>query len=240
MALKAMARRVCPPLVWNYLAAVRRSFGGPGSATAPHAKSHPDAGLVQDLSLYWDERTAEILEHWGEGNAWSEIELIMAGRSGRVLDIACGTGRVMALLGRYPSLEVSGIDISDFLIGKAIERGLPADRLTVGDATRLQFADDSFDYAYSIGSLEHFTELGVAQFISECHRVTRSASFHMIPISRSGTDEGWIKTHQSFHNNSCEWWWQRFRARYAHVQMVDSRWEDAISLGKWFICMRSA
>ena len=79
---------------------------------------------ARDLDVYWDPQMAEILEHWGEGNAWNEIQLLLMNCRGRALDMACGTGKTMSLLAGLPALEVHGCDISDMLIGKALERGL--------------------------------------------------------------------------------------------------------------------
>lgn len=193
---------------------------------------------AQDLELYWDPEMAKILDTWGEGTAWNEIQLLLATAEGKVLDIACGTGKVMSLLAPYPALEVHGFDISDFLIGKALARGIPQERLHVADATKTPYADDQFDFGYSIGSLEHFTEPGILAFVAEAHRITRRASFHMIPVARSGRDEGWMKTHQSFHNNSVGWWVERYRTAYPVVHVLESAWHDKISVGKWFVCVK--
>lgn len=226
--MKELARQLCPPLVWQGLqrvaAGLRRAGRNAGSAA------------LQDLDVYWDPRMAEILEQWGEGNAWNEIQLIMADRSGKALDIACGTGKVMAMLARNPALEVHGCDISDMLIGKAVERGIARERLTVTDATQMSYPDGAFDWGYSIGSLEHFTEDGIQRFLAECRRVVRGATFHMVPVARSGRDEGWIKTFQSYHNNSAGWWLARCHAVYPGVQVLDSSWADRISVGKWLVC----
>jgi SAM-dependent methyltransferase len=191
----------------------------------------------QDLGVYWDPKMAALLETWGIGNAWNEIQLLLVNVEGRVLDIACGTGKVMTLLAPYPQLEVHGFDISDFLIGKALARGIPRDRLTIADATKTGYPDRAFDYGYSIGSLEHFTEDGIVAFCAETHRIIRRASFHQIPTSRSGRDEGWIKTLQSYHNNSVGWWLERFHTAFAKVHVFDSAWNDKISVGKWFVCV---
>jgi hypothetical protein len=60
----------------------------------------------------------------------------------------------------------------------------------------------------------------------------------MMPTSRSGKDEGWLKTYQSVHNCSPQWWVTRIGAAFQEVRVLDSRWEDRISVGKWFLCRR--
>lgn len=67
--------------------------------------------------------------------------------SGRVLEIGVGTG---LSLPRYrPDLDVTGIDLSGDMLGKAAERvqrlGLKRVTLSLQDASRLAFADGSFD-----------------------------------------------------------------------------------------------
>jgi ubiquinone/menaquinone biosynthesis C-methylase UbiE len=186
--------------------------------------------------MYWDADFAAVLETWGEGNAWNEIQLLLTARSGKVLDIACGTGRTMEILSRFPTLELFGCDISDLLISKAVERGIPQASLRVCDATQLPYRDDEFKYAFSIGSLEHFTEDGIEKFLSECHRTVSDTSFHQHPTSRSGKNEGWRTSSQSYHNNSVDWWIEKYRRAYRSVHVLDSVWEDEISLGKWFVC----
>jgi SAM-dependent methyltransferase len=223
--LKAIARDLCPPLVWRGLSALR---GGLTDQSPPEGQ--------QDLALYWDPEMAHLLEIWGEGNAWNEIQFLMSQTTGTALDIACGTGKVMALLADVPGLEVHGCDISDLLIGKAVDRGIPSAHLKVCDATQMPYPVGAYDYSYSIGSLEHFTEEGIAQVIAEAARVTRIGSFHMMPTSRSGRDEGWIKNYQSYYNCSLAWWVSRFEKSFKHVRVLDSTWNDSICVGKWFLC----
>jgi len=191
---------------------------------------------TQDLELYWDERFAADLEIWGTGTVWDEIQYLFIGRIGKVLDIACGTGKTIEILSNYKNIELYGCDISDFLIAKAISKGIRNENLSVCDATRMNYTNNFFDYSYSIGSLEHFTNDGISRCISESCRITKRISFNMVPVSKSGKDEGWIKTIQSYHNNSTEWWFEKFRASYKTVIVLDSRWQDRISNGKWFVC----
>ena len=192
--------------------------------------------LKQDLDVYWTDEMAQILETWGIGHVWNEIQFLMGGCSGRVLDIACGTGKTMEILKDYSHIDLYGCDISDLLISKAKERGIAADKLVVCDATAMDYPDGFFDYAYTIGSLEHFTEEGIEKLLVETKRLAKKASFHMVPVSKSNKDEGWKKTFQSFHNNSVEWWVSKYSQSYGRVHVIDSGWSDHMSIGKWFLC----
>lgn len=220
---------LCPPIIRTW---VKTKFVQGSNAVSP---KKPDSSK-QDLNLYWDEGFANILETWGEDNVWNEIQMLTVNLKGNILDVACGTGIVITKLQKNKNLDLFGFDISDLLIGRAITKGIPSSHLTVCDATKTDYKDNFFDYSYSIGSLEHFTVDGIDKFIAECARFTRSGSFHMIPVSRSGKDEGWMKTAQSFHNNSIEWWEKKFMVYFNTITVINSSWNDGISAGKWIIC----
>ncbi len=231
MNMKTVVKDMLPPVVLRGLMGFKRRM-----ARKPRVSGN---GTGQALDIYWDPEMAAALETWGEGNAWNEIQFLMLNTRGTVLDIACGTGKVMSLLDGIKELEVHGCDISDFLLAKAVERGIPKERLTCCDATALPFHAKHFDYAYSIGSLEHFTEDGIHAFMQQCKRVVGRRSFHMIPVSRSQKDEGWISPWQSYFNNSTEWWVAKCESAFSKVTVLDSAWQDEMSLGKWLICEES-
>src|SRR5258708_12182514 len=156
MTVKDVVRQFCPPILWSGAAALRRrAVSEPGPLPARCAAGASPS--EQDLAIYWDEEWAEILEHWGEGNAWSEIQLLMMNCRGKVLDVACGTGRTMSILARFADIEITGCDISDMLIGKARDRGIDPERLVVGDATRIRFPVHSFTYSVPIDPLHPFS-----------------------------------------------------------------------------------
>jgi ubiquinone/menaquinone biosynthesis C-methylase UbiE len=228
MKLKTVVKDVLPPVVWRGLSGLKRQIARKSRGSTN--------GAGQALDIYWDPEMAAALETWGEGNAWNEIQLLMLNTRGSVLDIACGTGKVMSVLDRVKDLEVYGCDISDFLLAKAVERGIPKERLLCCDATALPYDAKRFDYAYSIGSLEHFTEEGIHAFMQQCKKVVGLRSFHMIPVSRSHKDEGWIQPWQSYFNNSTDWWVAKCRRTFSKVTVLESAWQDEISLGKWLIC----
>lgn len=197
-------------------------------------------GAKQELDIYYDEKFAQALESWGVGNAWSEVQFLLGNRSGKVLDLACGTGRVHDFISRFPELEYHGCDISSLLIEKAVSRGIPADRVSVQDASKLNYADGEFDYVYSIGSLEHFTVDGLISTLSECNRVCRGINFHQFPVSRSGLNEGWLSTDiQSYWNNSEAWWLEFFNNAFGpNVWVLRSHWGSPMSRGVWMVSVR--
>ena len=237
--MKSFIKQICPPFIWNTLLSLKNNISKVQSTKIEIKKNTtiPNADK-QDLDLYWDAKYALVLEEWGKDNVWNEIQLILASCKGKVLDIACGTGITISLLKKYPDIELFGFDISDLLVSKAVEKNIPKENLKVSDATKTDYKNNEFDYSYSIGSLEHFTLDGIDKFIAESARYTRISSFHMIPVSRTGKNEGWMKTQQSFFNNSEDWWHQYFKKHYANVYVVSSKWNDDISYGKWFLCIK--
>lgn len=228
-----VAQKIFPPVVFRGIKMLAKMF----TPSRPKIGNTSNPAAGQDLDIYWDAEMAQVLETWGEKSVWKELQLLMVNCQGKILDIACGTGKTIEIISKFP-LDVHGCDISDLLIGKAIERGVQQDHLTVCDATKMPYENDFFDYAYSIGSLEHFTEEGITQLLEECHRVVRKTSYHMIPISRSGKNDGWVKTQQSYYNNSVAWWLEKYQSVYKNVYVLDSTWEDQISVGKWFVCIK--
>jgi len=194
----------------------------------------------QKLDVYWNKDIADVNSSWGEGTVWNEIQLLLAGCRGKVLDIACGTGGAIRSLTSNDGLEVFGCDISDFLLQRAIDSGVSRDRLKVVNATETGYLENEFDYSYSVGSLEHFDEISLINAIKESQRITKNISFHNVPTLRPGYDEfkGWLDLEQSYFNMPQEWWLIRFKKYYAHVVVLPSSWNDAISIGKWFVCFK--
>jgi len=73
-----------------------------------------------------------------------------------VLDVACGSGGVSALLAQDLAAEVTGIDVDPHAVEAANERGADRCSFRVLDANeRLPFADGSFDVVFSNDSVHH-------------------------------------------------------------------------------------
>ena len=183
-------------------------------------QSKRSSGEKQYLDVYWDDSYMETSLNWGENTVWNEIQYLLASAEGKVLDIACGPASVMSVLDKTnKNIKSYGCDISDRLVEIAIKMGISKDRIKVADATNLNYKDNYFDYSYSIGSLEHFTEEGIDAFVDNCFRVTKVASYHQIPTCKEGRLTGWINLQQSFHNMPISWWKEKFLKKFPEVTL---------------------
>ena len=89
-----------------------------------------------------------------------------------ILDVGAGTGRAVALLGRYlPGVRVVGIEPVDALRDIAASKGIGADQLLAGSGDALPFPDGSFDLVIESGVLHHVAEPDA--IVAEMLRVAR-------------------------------------------------------------------
>lgn len=104
----------------------------------------------------------------------SRLDSLVASRleasPGRLLDIGCGTGNLLAVLQeRFPLSRLHGLDLA-FNMALASSRRVGGDNVIVnGDAERLPFRDNSFDLVVSASTLQWIDDLDTC--LSECFRV---------------------------------------------------------------------
>ena len=112
---------------------------------------------------------AHILEHTG-------LAAILAEKQERsVLDVGCGGGQsAIQMKELYPCLQLTGIDLSEDQIARALKRahrkGLSL-KFEVADAEDLPYPDASFDVVFSFGSAKHWPN--PLKGLSECWRVLK-------------------------------------------------------------------
>nr|WP_321236190.1 class I SAM-dependent methyltransferase [uncultured Psychroserpens sp.] len=111
------------------------------------------------------------------------LEILKAKADQKLLDIACGLGRLLDASQDY-NVEPYGIDISDVAISKAKER-FPNFNLSVANAERIPFDDNSFDLITCIGSLERM--LNTQNALKEMLRVGKQNSKYCFLVRNSET-----------------------------------------------------
>jgi len=106
-----------------------------------------------------------------------------------VLEIGCGAGGGAAFIARnYQPKSVTGIDLLPVNIAEAEARGsVPGLTFAVGDATSLQFPDNSFDVVVNIESSHSYSS--IEKFFSEVKRVLKPGGVFLFADHRPVHDE---------------------------------------------------
>ena len=140
--------------------------------------------VVENPRDFW--QVTPHAEHYDRGrfgDPWGRVYRVAEERAirralqpfagtGRVLDVACGTGRVTALLVTEGFAEVVGSDVSPAMLEIA-KRRLPQVAFVQGDATHLTFDDNSFDAVTCIGLLMHLDADTRVAVLRELARISR-------------------------------------------------------------------
>ena len=95
-----------------------------------------------------------------------------AALSGRILDVGCGTGRLLSSLSA-DSYERYGLDVSVGMVQQAYRKDTQL-QCAIASATAIPFDDNTFDVTFCAAVLHHIAEpQAVAQAIREMIRVTK-------------------------------------------------------------------
>jgi len=134
----------------------------------------------------------------------------------RVLDIGCGKGYLLHELTRaVPGIEIAGLDISEYGIENAKAEVKPY--LKVGNAIKLPYEDQSFDFVVSLGMLHNLYNFEIDQSLKEIERVARGAKYLMFESYRNEREKAnllyWQLTCHAFHTPE-EWQWIFDQAGY--------------------------
>lgn len=153
------------------------------------------------------ETRAEDLRHFEEverhryaSHPWLHGEIASFDLAGKtVLEVGVGMGTDHLALARLGA-RAFGLDLTPRSLALTRRRlelhGVPA-RLARGDAERLPFEDESFDFVYSFGVLHHAPD--TARAVAEVRRVLRPGGSCWIAV---------------YHRNSLFFWWTVFGVNY--------------------------
>jgi SAM-dependent methyltransferase len=161
-----------------------------------------------DSSASVDSLTAIVTDsderaYRASGRAEAEALRRFLGPDATVLDIGCGTGRVMEHLAPW-CREVHGIDISERMVQGGRQRlgHLANVHFHHGNGYDLAgFGDGSFDVAYSIVALQHMPRTIAYNYLLESHRVLRRGGVLWLYVPNLLRDDCFA----AFHHFSQPW-----------------------------------
>ena len=163
---------------------------------------------------YWDgERQFGYGGNSYDGR-WLPIAKDMAAHYGlkagdKILDVGCGKAFLLyEFTQAVAGIEVAGFDISAYAIAHAKEEVKPF--LSEGNCSTLPYADDSFDFVYSINTFHNLEIPALKKAVQEVERVSRGKSWICLEAYRNESEKAnllyWQLTCMSFFTTD-EWKW---------------------------------
>jgi len=142
------------------------------------ARTDPFWAVLTDADKKGNQWRVDEFFQTGVDSVAAEIKGVVmhypALRFGSALDFGCGVGRLSQALAGYFA-KVTGVDISADMLKHATQYNRHGDRVEYVLNTRDdlgQFADGSFDFVYSIITLQHMEPVYARRYIAEFVRIT--------------------------------------------------------------------
>ncbi|HWR39472.1 MAG TPA: class I SAM-dependent methyltransferase [Patescibacteria group bacterium] len=163
---------------------------------------------------YWDGDRKFGYGGYHYDGRWRVVAEQMAAHYGlksgdRILDVGCGKGFLLyEFTQAVPGVEVAGLDISRY----GIEQAKPEVKnfLQAGLAQELPFADHSFDFVVSLGTLHNLRVFELKKAVQEISRVMKQQAYIMVESYRNEREKAnllyWQLTCESFYSVP-EWEW---------------------------------
>ena len=142
--------------------------------------------VYDDFAGFWG---ADFTLHdWGYKELVEFVKQVKKTGGRRVLDLGCGSGIQSKLL-FDKGLEVVGLDLSPKMVNEAKKR-VPKAMFVVGDMTKMNFAQNSFDGVYARASLLHIPKKLIPEVLkSICKILTNDGIFYLALKEGEGEEE---------------------------------------------------
>lgn len=115
-----------------------------------------------------------------------KLEQLPLAADASVLDIGCGTGRLLELVGQhFSAATLTGLDLAPNMLQQAAVRLGGRARLIQGDAEQLPFADNSFRQVFSSSTFQWLDNL--QRCFEEARRVLEPEGFFLFSLFGEGT-----------------------------------------------------
>jgi len=103
---------------------------------------------------------------------------------------------------------VAGLDISEYAVENSKEEVKPF--IQIGNATKLPYEDNYFDYVYSLGTIHNLYNFELHSALQEIERVSKQHKYVMQEAYRNEREKvnmlNWQLTQHSFYSKD-EWEW---------------------------------
>ena len=130
-------------------------------------------------------------------NLLAHIDFFRRSPVRRILDLGCGDGRHLILLGKL-GYEMYGLDFAPTALNHSKERldqeGLQVE-LRCEDMSQLPWPDQYFDAIVSIRVLHHHTIVSVRKTFDEVHRVLRIGGYVLATVPKDPPPRDWKEGH---------------------------------------------
>jgi len=120
------------------------------------------------------------LDNWDEALLFDNYEIVKRLADGSVLDLGCGTGRLIKLL-EQSGRKVSGVDNSEEALRHCKKKALKTVKLDL-ENEKLPFDDESWDNVIAVHSLEHIKNTDNA--INEAVRAAKKKVIFLVPLGK--------------------------------------------------------
>ena len=188
------------------------------------------ANLAKQFDFdYWDGNRKicyggyKYIEGRWEKIAQAMIEHYKLSKNPKILDIGCGKGYLLYdFMKLIPAADVYGIDISEYAINNSQEE--IRNKLKVGNATSLPWADNYFDLVISINTLHCLHAYDLEKALKEMERVGKKNKYLCVESYRNEEEKAnllyWQVTCEAFNTpKEWEWWFQtnNYQGDYSYI-----------------------
>lgn len=203
-----------------------------GESSGLQALARAYYGMTDDVD---DRQAARFQAHIARARQRGESLVGLLPTSGRVLEVGCGTGGMLAAA-REKGIAIEGVDVATRWLVLARERLRCESSLTAANAEHLPWTDSTFDAIFADSVLEHLDDVGVA--MREWHRVARPGArlilvspnrYSLLPDPHVGIwGLGWLPRRRQIDrvqkSKGCDWRIRLLSARQAARMCELSGW----------------
>lgn len=133
--------------------------------------------------IEWDWNDAQYQSNWHE--PLFQLMTRYVPRHSWVLEVGAGGSHTLAALAKRLECQAYGVEpdwAGIFTTGRLANQEGATIKMISGDGFALPFADDSFDFVYSLGLIEHFPKAESAKLVNEHVRVCKSGGRVLISV----------------------------------------------------------